>query len=147
MIMLKKVFVFMLLSVFSASSGMALSDAEYREMREKSKYFREADDELSRTWKEVNKNIPSSDKKWLLEDQRNWLKTERDEEARELMERGLTRNCAYARVAKRRTGNLRVYEYNANLSQEDKDAGRVRADDYYYNEDEDQIPPECLRKK
>lgn len=124
----------------------ALSEKEYKEMLASSPHFRDADKELAKTWTTVNKNIKGDDKKWLLEDQRNWIKSERDEDARELMERGFTKECAYAWAVKRRIGILRVFEYNANLSQEDKDAGRVRADDYYYNEDEEKFPPECMRK-
>ncbi len=130
-----------------SSMAIAMSDAEYKQMYSSSDYFRKADDELTRTWKDVYGNLTGEDKKNLLRDQRDWLKNQRDEQARDLMEKGIRKDCAYARVAHRRTGNLRVFEYNANLSQEDKDAGRARADYYFYDEDEDNMPPECLKGK
>ena len=134
--MCKKIFILFLFIFMGNSPAFSLSEKDYQALLNNSPYFKEADKELSDTWKRVTANLMPADKKFLLADQRKWIKEERDAEAKELMERGFSKDCAYALVSRRRAGNLRVFEYNQNLSKEDQEAGRQRADDFYYDEDE-----------
>lgn len=118
------------------STALALSETDYQSLLKSSPFFKEADKALLDAWKSAISNLKPEDKKFLLTQQREWIKNERDAEARELMERGFSKDCAYALVSRRRAGNLKVFKYNQNLSQEDQDAGRARSEDYYYDEDE-----------
>ena len=131
-------------ALFSASSALALSDAEYTEMYRTSPYFKAADDELTQTWKETTRGLSPKDKKALLQEQRQWLRSERDEEAKALMRQGIRKDCAYAKANKSRIASLRAFAYYASLSPADKAAGNIKADGYF--EDDSELPQECMRK-
>lgn len=141
---MKIFFLAALLSLIAAAPGHANSEAEFQKLFKSSPVLREADAYLNQTWKRVSANIPKRYKKDLLGMQREWVKNGRDESAEEYLQEGYSRACAYAIATVRWAKNLGVYEYNFNLSQEDQDNGRVRADDFYWNEDED-IPIECRK--
>lgn len=130
-------------TLFSVSPVFALSDAEYTQMYRASPYFRAADDALTQTWKETTRQLSPKDKKYLLQEQRQWLRSERDEEAQSLMRQGIRKDCAYAQAIRSRIASLRAFAYNSALSQEDKDAGRIKADSFF--EDETELPAECRK--
>lgn len=131
-------------ALFSVSPAFALSDAEYTEMYRASPYFRAADDELTQTWKETTHYLSPKDKKYLLQEQRQWLRSERDEEAMSLMRQGIRKDCAYARAIRSRISSLRAFAYNASLSPEDKAAGNIKADSFF--DDDSELPQECMKK-
>lgn len=131
-------------AVFSVSPAFALSDAEYTEMYRTSPYFKAADDELTQTWKETTQALSPKDKKSLLQEQRQWLRSERDEEAKALMRQGIRKDCAYAKANRSRIASLRAFAYNASLSPADKAAGNIKADSFF--DDDSELPQECMRK-
>lgn len=132
-------------ALFTPTAVYSLTMADYQDMYKNSQYFHDADDEMALAWKNANLSLSAKDKRLLLQQQREWLKNGRDEEAKDLMDKGFSKECAYARVAKRRAGTLKVFSYNAKLSKEEKEAGHFMADDYYYHEDDDIVPEECKR--
>lgn len=129
--------------VFLSTGAMALSEKEYQIMMKASPDFRQADKLLNKTWKTVSKGLKGESKKHLLELQRSWLKSGRDEAAEEYELMGYTRDCAYAKATRKWVSNLEVFNHNAHLPMADKMAGRVLADDAYWDEDEEDIPPHC----
>lgn len=130
-------------TLFSVSPVFALSDAEYTQMYGASPYFRSADDALTQTWKETTRQLSPKDKKYLLQEQRQWLRSERDEEAQALMRQGIRKDCAYAQAIKSRISSLKAFAYNASLSPEDKAAGRIKADSFF--DDDSELPQECRK--
>ena len=128
-------------ALFPVSSALALSDAEYTELSRTSPYFRDADNDLTQTWKETTASLSPKDKKKLLQEQRQWLKSERDKEAQDLMRQGIRKDCAYAKAIRSRIASLRAFAYYASLSPADKAAGNVKADSFF--EDDFEIPQEC----
>lgn len=141
---MKIFFLAALLSLIAAAPCRAISEAQFQKLYNSSPVLREADVYLNHTWKEVSANIPRRYKKTLLGMQREWVRDGRDESAEEYLREGYSPACAYAIATVRWAKNLGVYEYNFNLSQEDQDNGGIRADDFYWNEDED-IPIECRK--
>ena len=131
-------------AVFSVSPSFALSDAEYTEMYRTSPYFKAADDELTQTWKQTTQVLSPKDKKSLLQEQRQWLRSERDEEAHALMRQGIRKDCAYAKAIKSRIASLRYAAYYATLSPADKASGNIKADSFF--DDDSELPQECMRK-
>lgn len=91
----------------------------------------------------MNANINKSDRKPLLDMQREWVKSGRDEAAESYMGMGYTKDCAYAKATRKWAKNLEVYEYNANLSQEAQERGSFKADDAFWDEDDENIRPHC----
>lgn len=143
--MLKIAFSFLLL-LFCASSSFALSEADFQKLNATSPEFRRSDEILNSTWKKVVNNVSGEDKKFLLSMQREWLKRGRDEAASLYMKMGYTMDCAYAKAARKWAKTLEVFEYNATLSQEDQAAGRAKADDAFWDENDDEIPEKCRAK-
>ncbi len=115
----------------------ALSDQEYKELL---KYppFREADKELNRVWKESWPDFKATgDKDFYLNQQREWLKSTRDEEARLYMKAGLPFEEAHTRVVRRRINQIGVLHYNCQLAP--NELGSARTLDFY-NEGELELP-------
>lgn len=137
-----KMLLFLVL-MFFASPLYAMNEAEYQRLVKSWPAFAKANEDLNETWKVYTSGLKKADKSFILKSQRQWIKTGRDEEARELMDEGHSKGCAYLIATLQRIGFLKVFSYNANLSQEDQDAGRLRADGYY--DDEMEIPEECAR--
>lgn len=129
--------------LFIAGECFALSEKDYQRMLSSSPEFKRSDKILNSTWKSVTSNISKKGKKDLLEMQREWLKEGRDESAREYMDMGYTRDCAYAKATRRWAKNLEVYAYNLSLSP--SEYGRAKTDDAFWDEDDDDIPPHCQR--
>ena len=141
--MKKLLFAALFLLVFHAPVS-AISEAEFQKLYKASPVLQKADRLLNKTWKEVSSNIPREDMKSLLSFQREWVKNGRDESAEEYLEEGYDTACAYAIATVRWAKNLRVFEYNYNLSEEDQEKGAAKADDAFWNEEED-IPSECKK--
>ena len=139
-----KSFLFVILAALVLGSPcFAISEAEFQKLYQSSAALREADKLMNQTWKEVNANIPAADKKTLLKFQREWVKTGRDETAAEYMRDGYAKACAYAIATASWTKDLKVFEYNFNLSEEDQ--GRAKAEGAFWDPDED-IPADCRKK-
>ena len=124
---MKKTLLFLLAFLLAASPCLALSDAEYMALKQSSPGFREADSELGQIWKRLMKIAKGEARKRLLEDQRYWIKTERDEWAAEFMEVGLGKGFAYERATIRRIHQLEADEYNLHLSPRELERGEGRS--------------------
>ena len=129
-----------------AGDCLAISEKDFDELYKSSSELRDADKTLNSTWKNVLGSIRPEDKAYLLKMQKEWIKAERDVTAREYMDMGYTRACAYTKASRRWAKTLEVYVHNSNLSQEDKDAGRVKDDDAFWTEDDENIPANCRAK-
>ena len=85
-----------LLAWRAAAPAFALSDADYKKMMRDSG-FAQADKALNAAWKEAKGSLSGSDFESLKRDQRAWVKSGRDAEAKGLMRsQGLSRVQAYA---------------------------------------------------
>lgn len=142
--MRKIFFLVLVVAVFSVPPAFALSDAEYTEMYRTSPYFKAADDALTQTWKETTRGLSPKDKKALLQEQRQWVRSGRDEEAQSLMRQGIRKDCAYAKANQSRIASLRAFAYYASLSPADKASGNIKADSFF--EDDSDLPQECFKK-
>lgn len=134
--MLKKLFVSFMMIIFFISSAFALSNADYEKLLKRSPVIKKADAELNDIWKRVFKPLTGDYRKQILNDQREWVRFERDKDAQEFMQSGMSKEKAYEKAIKKRINRLRAVEYNSNLSEEDAAAGRARADDYYNSSEE-----------
>ena len=105
--MFKRMALLVLLFFMVCSSAMALTDREYKAMLQTSSEFRQADAELTRAWKRVYGLLNGREKRDLLENQRQWVKTGRDAAARKM--RGMGRAEAYAAVSRARAEYLDSY--------------------------------------
>lgn len=132
----------LLATVLFCAPAYAMSEAAFQKLYNSSPVLQKADKQLNRTWKEVSKSVPKRNMKYLKEAQREWIKYGRDEIAQEYMDEGYGRACAYAISTMRQVKNLRVLEFNYNLS--DDELGRAKADDAFWDEDND-IPAECRK--
>ena len=74
--------------------AFALSDSEYSRMMRNAD-FAKADQELNSTWKRVSKVLSGSALETLKSDQREWIRTGRDDEASNFMDKGFSRVEAY----------------------------------------------------
>ena len=87
--------------------AFALSDSEYKKFM-KNADFAAADKELTKAYKEAKKIMSKDDFEELKEEQREWVKSTRDEEAEELIEEdGLSRVKAYTIVTLSRASDLK----------------------------------------
>lgn len=90
------------LILLNGSVLFALSDAEYNRLKSTDYNFAEAEARLSSVWKNLNSNF----KKQILSEQRRWVKTDRDQEALELMSTGVSYAEAYSIVTDNRCDYL-----------------------------------------
>ena len=141
---MKKISFAIALALVFCAPCYAISEAEFQKLYKSSAALRKADKLLNETWKDVNANIPAKERKDLLKFQREWVKKGRDETAEEYLREGYDKACAYAISTMSWVKDLRVMEHNFNLSQEDQEMGRAKADGAFWNPDED-IPAECRR--
>ena len=86
------------LALVIAQPGFAFGDAEHKAMLAQSQAYREADEGLNGAWKEAKKMLPADEYKKLLADQRQWVKTGRDAEAKAQIDAGTSKADAYANV-------------------------------------------------
>ena len=90
-----------------AASALALSDAEYRRMKQDSPAFAKADRELTQAWNEAKRALGKSGFDRLKKEQREWIVSGRDERAEELMDGGMSRSEAYAAATTERVREIR----------------------------------------
>lgn len=132
------------LNLLFSVAALALSEKEYGVLLRNSAEFREADAMLNSTWKKISRGLKKEDKQFLLKMHREWLGNGRDEEARSYMEMGYKRDCAYAKATRKWVKSLEVFDYNVHLPPDE--AGRAKADDAFWDEDDEDIPPHCRAK-
>lgn len=86
--------------------AFALSDAEYLRMKKSSADFAEADKFLSDAYNNVKNAMPRSEFASIKEEQREWIKSGRDEAARALMNEGYSKIEAYTKATEERGEEL-----------------------------------------
>lgn len=125
------ILIFCLLTTVFPTKSHALTENEYNELLQVP-YFKQADQELSAVWKEVYNKLGGAYKKQILNNQRQWLKSGRDSNAKALMEEeGFTIEDAYTIAVYLRIGDLYVIQHNSSLSPDQY--GSAKADGYYYD--------------
>lgn len=109
---MKKTFctLIILILIFISAQAFALTDSEYRVMM-KNPDFAQADNELNSTWKRISRTLSGSVLERLKEEQHEWLRTTRDNEADNLIEEGFSRSEAYAEATQKRVHELLKAEF------------------------------------
>ena len=111
----------LLLVVVLAGSAFGLSDKEYLRMKSSSKEFREADEFLTECYDECRDTLPPAKFRQIQQEQREWVKSGRDEQAGWFMEKGYSRIEAYTKATEMRADDLHqicVIYRNANYRNE-----------------------------
>ena len=103
---MRRVFVAVALVLVLCAQAFALSDSEYKKFM-KNAGFAAADKELTKAYNEAKKSMSKEDFAELRDDQREWVKSGRDEEAQYLIEDGVSRIEAYAQVTFARAQEIR----------------------------------------
>lgn len=115
----------------------ALSDRDYKELLLYPP-FRQADEELAAVWKDASRDFRANgDGEFFLQQQREWIRSVRDEEARAFMNAGVSKEDAYTRAVRRRINQLLIHQANARLAPDELGAAR---DPDFYNQDELELP-------
>ena len=89
-----------------AVPAFALSDAEYLRMKKSSADFAEADEFLSDAYNNVKSVMSRSEFASIKEEQREWIKSGRDEAARAFMDEGYSKVEAYTKATEERAEEL-----------------------------------------
>jgi len=94
---------------FALPSQARISEREIQQLKDASPEFAHADMDLNNAWRDVYKNsqCPADWKKNLLEAQREWSKSGRDEEAKQYMSQGLDKGVAYTLATEKRAKAIR----------------------------------------
>ena len=103
---MKRIFSALLLIVVLAGSAFGLSDKEYLRMKDNSAEFREADEFLTECYDECRDTLPRAKFKQIQQEQREWVKSGRDEQAGWFMEKGYSRIDAYTKATEMRADDL-----------------------------------------
>lgn len=96
--------------LFISAQAFALTDSEYRVMMKYTDFAR-ADRRLNDIWKRVSRTLSGSVLEQLKEEQREWLRTTRDNEADNLINEGFSRAEAYTEATKKRVHELLKAEF------------------------------------
>lgn len=104
---MKKILAAVMLLLTMAGAVFALTDREYLYLKDKSAEFRRADRRLTQIWKELKAEMSKRAFKELQEDQREWLKSGRDDAADYYMDEGCKSPDAYAKATNDRADILR----------------------------------------
>lgn len=110
--------------------ALALSDAEYLKMK-KDPAFRAADSQLTRAYNQAKNSMSKSDFEKLQREQRQWIKSGRDSEAKKVMRNQNPKLFAYTHVTLERARKI----YSA-IPSDSYASLSVSADDFigtYYN--------------
>ena len=90
---------------FASTRGYALTDAEHRAFSQESESFVRAEGRLNSVWRQLRQSLPAARFERILEDQRVWIHSLRDEEAK-AVKGAATRADAYAKVTEDRAAVL-----------------------------------------
>ena len=80
--------------IILALPAFALSDSEFRELMKDSD-FKAADKELNNAYKQAQNSMAKSEFEQVKREQRQWIKTGRDNEAKKLIREGYSKSEAY----------------------------------------------------
>ena len=125
--------IYLMLSVLPCH---ALSNAEYEKLIIESHEFRDADKKLSALWKQIRGKLDDDSKTYFINMQRKWVRSGRDESAREFMNVGLSKNAAYTRATIRRIHELQAVWHNLNLTKDEQENGLAKDDEFFCTEED-----------
>ena len=103
---MKKILSVLALLILISAPAFALSDAEYLKMKRSSQSFARADRKLTNTWNKLKKSLPDYAFQELQKNQRQWIKKDRDNEAKKYIKEGYTRTEAYTLATNDRANKL-----------------------------------------
>lgn len=83
------------LMMMLALPSFALSDSEYKRLKNSNSDFANADRNLTRVWNRLKDDLPGKVFRHLREEQRDWISHGRDREAKRYMNDGYSRAEAY----------------------------------------------------
>ena len=87
-------------------NAAALSDADYLQMKRDSPEYASAEQNLTRVWKDLKNSMPQDKYYILLQEQRDWIRAERDAFAAGYMRQGYSRVEAYTMATNDRANFL-----------------------------------------
>lgn len=97
--------------------ALALSDAEYKALKQSSESFSAAEQKLSAIWDKTRGELAQAELKALLADQKDWLQKRRDDQARQQIEAlGLDKGEAYAAVTRERAARIETFRQQVELN-------------------------------
>ena len=106
---MKKIF-FLLLAIMiyflSFGTSFALSDEDYLRMKRDNPEYARAEQNLTRVWNELKSSMPKDKYYILLQEQRDWIRSERDAFAAGYMKQGYSRVEAYTMATNDRADYL-----------------------------------------
>ncbi|MBG3878830.1 DUF1311 domain-containing protein [Desulfovibrio oxamicus] len=101
----------------ATTPGWALTDAEYKSLKQNSPAFSSAEQKLASAWDKVRGELAQAELKALLADQKLWLQKRRDELAAKLMDvNGLDKGTAYATVTNERAARIETFRQQMELN-------------------------------
>lgn len=103
---MKKIFVVLALVLAFVGTAFALSDAEYLSLKKSNADFARADKRLTQVYGKLKDALSKKDFADLKDEQLDWIKSERDDEAEELIHKGYSRAEAYTMVTNDRADYL-----------------------------------------
>lgn len=112
---MKKILAILLFCCVFPTYALALSDADHAYFLKHSPEYRQADAAMTQMWKKVFTPLKGKKRQEMLDSQRQWIRTYRDQIAEDFMEVGLSRPQAYARATFRRVNELRYLNYNLTM--------------------------------
>ena len=137
---MKKIFSALTLLILFTSSAFALSDSDYLKMKRNNVEFARADRKLTNTWNKLKKSLPADAFKELQKDQREWIRTGRDNAANVYIKQGSSRTEAYTLATYQRANILpqiaKEIEERLNEDNEDDNYGEIE-EDRFKNSDSD----------
>lgn len=92
---MKRLISAIVLMMMLALPSLALSDSEYKKLKNSNSDFARADRNLTRVWNRLKDDLPGRVFRVLREEQRDWIAGGRDREAESYMNDGYSRAEAY----------------------------------------------------
>ena len=102
----KRIFSAIIFTLILAGVAFGLGDSEYKQMKKSSRAFREADNFMNECYKECRDTLPRSEFLKVQSEQREWIKSGRDEEAQCFIADSMNRTEAYTKVTEMRADDL-----------------------------------------
>ena len=137
---MKKIFSALTLLILFASSAFALSDSDYLKMKRNNVEFARADRKLTNTWNKLKKSLPADAFKELQKDQREWIRSGRDDAANVYIKQGSSRTEAYTLATYQRANILpqiaKEIEERLNEADADDNYGEIEEDRFKISDSE-----------
>lgn len=100
-------FILYICLLFYPKYSFGLTDSEYFELMNSCPSFKDAEDDLNKVWSKYYRTVDIEARKYVLDNQKQWIKYGRDNEANELISKGYEKCLAYTSSVR-----LRIYSLN-----------------------------------